>query len=295
MGGNLRFGSGVSASRRRASQRIARGCRSRGAADRTDGDGVRVCGRAAGRADHYDLARRSPLIQADRAAIMHPQMVARRAEAVRSGFGERRLDSFTRQEALTWALPRGRHVHQSVRQFFNHAVDRDLIARNVFARLGAVNRIRRIDRPGFQIVTDEQYQRLQRCARASRADRYGLILQGAILAIGEAALRPGEIFALRHDDIDFAAGVLHVRRQVDLHTGVVQWPKDDAAREVVMSPALRSHLKIMPKLSEEILLPAPRGGYMRRSSWQRTGIRYEPALRCLTSSSTSSGTARSSG
>ncbi|HEV3094818.1 MAG TPA: hypothetical protein VGY30_09920 [Solirubrobacteraceae bacterium] len=72
---------------------------------------------------------------------------------------------------------------------------------------------------------------------------------------------------MRHDDIDFAAGVLHVRRQVDLHTGVVQWPKDDAAREVVMSPALRSHLKIMPKLSEEILLPAPRGGYMRRSSW----------------------------
>jgi integrase len=182
-------------------------------------------------------------------------------------FGERRLDSFTRQEALTWALPRGRHVHQSVRQFFNHAVDRDLIARNVFSRLGAVKRIRRIDRPGFQIVTDEQYQRLQRCARASRTDHYGLILQGAILAIGEAALRPGEIFALRHDDIDFAAGVLHVRRQVDLHTGVVQWPKDDAAREVVMSPALRSHLKIMPKLSEEILLPAPRGGYMRRSSW----------------------------
>ena len=72
------------------------------------------------------------------------------------------------------------------------------------------------------IVTDEQYQRLQRCARASRADRSGLILQGAILAIGEAALRPGEIFALRHDDIDFAAGVLHVRRQVDLHTGVVK-------------------------------------------------------------------------
>jgi integrase len=114
-----------------------------------------------------------------------------------------------------------------------------LIARNVFARLGVVKRIRRIDRPGFQILTDEQYQRLQRCARASRTDSYGLILQGVILAIGEAALRPGEIFALTHSDIDLVAGVLRVRRQIDLDTGVIQWPKDDAERTIVMSPALQ--------------------------------------------------------
>jgi hypothetical protein len=31
-------------------------------------------------------------------------------------FGERRLDSFTRDEALTWALSQGRHVQQAVRQ-----------------------------------------------------------------------------------------------------------------------------------------------------------------------------------
>ncbi|HWX88540.1 MAG TPA: hypothetical protein VNX67_10225 [Solirubrobacteraceae bacterium] len=51
-------------------------------------------------------------------------------------FGDRELDSFKRQETLTWALPRGSHVQQSVRQFFNHALDRDLIPRNVFTRLG---------------------------------------------------------------------------------------------------------------------------------------------------------------
>ncbi len=106
-------------------------------------------------------------------------------------FGERQLDSFSRQEALGWALPRGRHVQQSVRQFFNHAIDHDLIARNVFTHLGAIKRTRRIDRPDFQIITNEQYQRLQDCARRSRTDSYGLILQGAILTIGEAALRPG--------------------------------------------------------------------------------------------------------
>jgi hypothetical protein len=30
-------------------------------------------------------------------------------------FAERQLDSFTRPEALSWALPRGRHVQQAVR------------------------------------------------------------------------------------------------------------------------------------------------------------------------------------
>jgi integrase len=182
-------------------------------------------------------------------------------------FGERQLDSFTRQEALSWALPQGRHVQQSARQFFNHALDRDLITQNAFTRLGAIKQIRRIDQPGFQIISEEQYQRLQRCARTSRADSYGLILQGAVLAIGEAALRPGEIFALHHDDIDFATGILRVRRQLDLATGLTQWPKDDAPREIVMSPALRHHLQLMPRISEKILLPTPRGSYMRRGSW----------------------------
>ncbi len=52
-------------------------------------------------------------------------------------FGDRQLDSFNRQEALSWALPRGSHVQQSARQFFNHALDRDLISRNVFTCLGS--------------------------------------------------------------------------------------------------------------------------------------------------------------
>jgi hypothetical protein len=95
-------------------------------------------------------------------------------------FHDRRLDSFGRDEAITWALAHGRNVQQSVRQFFNHALDRELIENNPFARLGASKRKRRIDRPDFEIITDEQYARLRQGARASRADDYGLILEGAI-------------------------------------------------------------------------------------------------------------------
>jgi integrase len=182
-------------------------------------------------------------------------------------FGDHQLDSFSRQQALTWALPRGRHVQQSARRFFNHALDRELIASNVFTRLGVIKRTRRIDRPGFEVISDAQYERLCRCARASRDDSYGLILEGVILAIGEAAMRPGEIFALNHSDIDYTTGLIHIRRQLDLASGVTDWPKDDEPRDIAMSPKLRSHLEIMPRLSEEILFPTPRGCYMPRSTW----------------------------
>ena len=139
--------------------------------------------------------------------------------------------------------------------------------------------------PSIAAYKQAEQERLCRCARASRTDSYGLILQGAILAIGEAAMRPGEIFALNHNDIDFAAGLIHVRRQLDLASGVTDWPKDDEPRDIAMSPRLRSHLEIMPRLSEEILFPTPRGCYMwaRRfalapTSAARTGHRGVSAL-----------------
>jgi integrase len=108
--------------------------------------------------------------------------------------------------------------------------------------------------------------RLRRCARASRADNYGLIIEGTILAVGEAAIRPGELFALHRRDLDFQHNQIRVRRQLDLDTGEITWPKDDDKRSVVMSATLRAHLLAMPRISE-IVFPAPLGGYMRRSTW----------------------------
>jgi len=189
-------------------------------------------------------------------------------------FADRRLDSFTRDEALTWTLPKGVHTQQAVRQFFNHAHDRELIDRNHFTRLGASKRKRRVDRPDFEIITDEQYERLQQCARKSRADDYGLVLEGMVLAVGEEALRPGEIFALHRPELHFSENLIHIKRQIDLDTGKIGWPKDDDGRWVVMSPAYREHLERMPRMGKvinddmgEIVYPAPRGGYMFRSTW----------------------------
>lgn len=189
-------------------------------------------------------------------------------------FHDRPIDSFSRDEAVTWTRPKGANVQQAVRQFFNHALDRDLIERNEFIRLGASKRKRRVDRPDFEIITDEQYERLRRAARESRTDNYGLILEGATLAVGDAAMRPGEVFALHRPDIHFPENLIHVRWQLDLDTGKVTWPKDDDGRWVVISPRFRAHLETMPRRGKtidrtkgEIVFPATRGGYMLRSTW----------------------------
>jgi len=189
-------------------------------------------------------------------------------------FHDRPLDSFTRDEAVTWTRPKGANTQQAVRQFFNHAEDRDLIPRNLFTKLGASKRKRRVDRPDFEIISDENYARLRRGARGCRPDDYGLVLEGAVLTIGDEALRPGEIFALHRPELHFDKNLIHVKRQIALETGKITWPKDDDGRWVPMTPAWREHLERMPRMGQvvnkdmgEIVFPSPQGGYMWRSTW----------------------------
>jgi hypothetical protein len=147
----------------------------------------------------------------------------------------------------------------------------------------------------FELVSTEQYRRLCQCARASRTDDYGLIIEGAILAIGEAAIRPGEIFALHHTDLDYAENIINIRRQRDPSTGAIVWPKDDDRRWVIMSPALREHLRAMPRYSDTILFPAIRGGLHGTVNGTYHWHAVRASAGCPAKSSTSSSTERSNG
>ena len=169
---------------------------------------------------------------------------------------------------MTWALARGANVQQAVRRVLQLRPRTRARLTKTTSRNSASKRKRRVDRPDFEIITDEEYARLCKAARESRADEYGLILEGAVLAVGETAMRPQEIFALHCDDVNYADNVIRMRKALDLDTGKITWPKDDDKRDVVMSPALRSHLLKMPRIGT-ILFPAPRGGYMMRANWAK--------------------------
>ena len=208
--------------------------------------------------------------RAQKATGRRPKTIERMREGLKPflrEFGERPLDGFSRDEALTWILPMGPHVQQSVRQFFNHAHDRELISENKFARMGVSKTQRRVDRPDFEIVSDEQYARLLQCARTCRDDQFTLIVEGAILAVGEAAIRPSEIFALHKDEVDLQEDVIGVRWQIDSRTRERVPTKDGDPRWVVPSPRLRAHLELVMQFQRTILFPAIRGGYLSLPNW----------------------------
>ena len=109
---------------------------------------------------------------------------------------------------------------------------------------------------------------------ASSSTTYGLVLEGAVLTEGETAIRPGEIFGLHEPELHLDEGLIHIRRQLDLDTGEITWPKDDDGHWIPMSPRLREHFERMPRMGKivdpelgRIVFPAPRGGYMFRSTW----------------------------
>jgi integrase len=57
-----------------------------------------------------------------------------------------------------------------------------------------------------------------------------------------AGLRRGELRALRWDDVDLAAGVIHVRRAMDIRGSIIAPKSKAGTRTVPIARALRSHL-----------------------------------------------------
>jgi hypothetical protein len=124
---------------------------------------------------------------------------------------------YQRDEALTWIRPRNTNVKSAVRQFFNHALDRDLVLRNHFRHLGASKRKRRVDHPDFQIITDEQYEQLRRYARESRR-RLRADPRGRDDDLERRRCARGKIFGLHRAEVHMDTRMIHVRRQLDLST-----------------------------------------------------------------------------
>ena len=124
-----------------------------------------------------------------------------------------------------------------LRSALNQAVKWDLVARNV-ATLVEPPRSRR---PPVRPLTPEQARSLLEAVRGDRLEA----LVTVALALG---LRQGEALALRWEDVDLDAGVLHVRHTIHKIDGTWQFmePKTDRSRRTITMPvttiaALRVH------------------------------------------------------
>ncbi len=90
----------------------------------------------------------------------------------------------------------------------------------------------RIERPEVAFLAFDEYRRLLEAARLDGEREWSI----AIVLVGEAGLRIGEVKALRWQDVDLVGGTLTVAQQV--RHGVIGTPKGRTRRVVPLTPLL---------------------------------------------------------
>jgi integrase len=171
----------------------------------------------------------------------------------RREFGHLPLEdgSVDRRAASDWA-----HAHRScvpaVVALFNQAIRDEELTRNPFKGLSRKTRGRRDKIP----LSDAEIDFL--CEFALRIhSAYGPMMRALILFAAYSGMRPGELFALRWEDVDFAAMRIHVRRRY--YKGRLGPPKNGQERTIVLTPQAHAVLDTLPRQSE-LIFTAKRGG-----------------------------------
>jgi integrase len=130
-------------------------------------------------------------------------------------FAGRQLDSITRLEARAWALANRSRV-ESVRAMFSDAARDGLAADNPFSNL----RLREPDgRKHLVVPTDEELGELAQAAAKLQGEWGRLVLAPFVLLAAHTGLLPGELYALRWEDINLTANTVAVEWQWSQRSG----------------------------------------------------------------------------
>ena len=198
---------------------------------------------------------------------------AERVKPFAAAFERRRMDSITVEEARAWAL---RHPGQlpSLRAMFNDARRSGIVMSNPFRELGIERPRGRRDLPS-EWLTAKDIDRLAQCAReVHEANGYGDTLAGLLVFAAYTGLRPGELYALRHDDL--GTETLEVKRAADSRTRAITLPKNGRARTVVYPAKAREAVESVPRLAGvDLVFPSVTGAQLWATSfkWAWTPVR----------------------
>ena len=159
-------------------------------------------------------------------------------------FGDRKLVSITRWEALDWASENPRSA-RAASAMFNDAVDDEILAQNVFA-----NRRQKEDRGRRDIapLTEAEVETLASLAIDIHG-LYGRVVAGWILFMAWTGVRPGEAWQVRWDDLDWEEDRVRIHR--------IKGHKE-TQRVVFPVPAQEAVRSLSRKGSSEVFL-TPRG------------------------------------
>src|SRR6266540_617845 len=172
-----------------------------------------------------------------------------------AALGEVRLAELSPERICAWRLtvPEGHRFEatQAQRKVLNRAVAWKLIEENPAKRVPNPGRRCREQRPF------ESWEQIR-----SLADRLGPTFGPMVVFAAATGLRPSELFALEHADVDRAAGVVQVRRAYA--NGRVKHTKTRLSRRAVPLQAIALEaLDQLPKPKDSSLLfPNADGGYL---------------------------------
>lgn len=195
--------------------------------------------------------------------------VRRYEEALRPfvrAFGDRPLTEVTALEAREWADDQGAHAVDACRRLFADAARDEVVSgRNPFEGL-TNKKVPRVRQPDYEMISDEEYENILGACLTAEEDDYGYVVRAMAILMGTMGMRPGEMYALEWQHLDFDNELIAVRQSVD-DRGVVQTTKNSLRRMIPMTAGMADALKTVPKLSDRFVFPAPRGGVFTNANF----------------------------
>lgn len=158
--------------------------------------------------------------------------------------GSKRVRDFGRLDARRFAKAHP-GAARSCRAMFSDMMDEGLIEINQFAKLGITNSRGRKD---INVLSVDELDRLLALAESCHP-KYKFAPMLAFSA--SSTMRPGEVFGLEWDDIDFEHDEIHVKRQ--LHKGRCTTPKNGMDRKIVLPPAAAEALRSLSRFTPIIM------------------------------------------
>lgn len=109
-------------------------------------------------------------------------------------------------------------------------------------------------------LTVDRVTRLADCAQTAHKPPFGTTMKALVLFAGYTGIRPGELYALEHKDLDVDAGRAMIRRRVS--DGRIDLPKGNRPREIALLPEAIAALELLPPRADGLVFRAKRGGRM---------------------------------
>jgi integrase len=184
--------------------------------------------------------------------------------------GEVRLAELSPEQICAWRLtvPEGHRFEatQALRQVLNRAVAWKLIDDNP-AKRGVPN-------PGRRCREQRPFESWEQIR--SLAKRLGPTFGPMVVVAAATGLRPSELFALEHGDVDRAAGVVQIRRVYA--NGRVKHTKTRLSRRAVplQAIALEALDQLRPREGSPLLFPNARGRLPRLPQLQPPPLEARP-------------------